>query len=844
MRTTSLLVVGLFLIIQLTGCTEPLKNENGVSLELAEFRKEVLSEIHYDLTLEIPSIKAKSISGRLELSFNLSRNSINLPLDFRADAESIHSINVNNLEAEISFENEHILLPKHLLNEGANNVTIDFKAGESSLNRNDEYLYTLFVPDRARTAFPLFDQPNLKAIYSLSLEIASDWSAISNAPIHSKTEKDSTAILEFEPSDMISSYLFSFVAGKFDVITKEVSGREMTLLHRETDQEKVARNVDDIFELHASSIGWLEEYTGIPYPFKKFDFALIPSFQYGGMEHVGAIQYRASSLLLDEAPSESRLLGRASLIAHETAHMWFGDLVTMDWFNDVWTKEVFANFMAAKIVNPSFPEINHELNFLVRHYPSAYSVDRTSGANPIRQELPNLNEAGTMYGAIIYNKAPIMMRQLELLIGKDVFQQGLQEYLSTYSFSNATWLDLITILDQKTETDLTSWSEVWVNTSGRPHFNFSNDEYNSLTVIQKDPEGENRVWPQTFGFKLKHENEFANYSIKSDAQEVSLVLDNTSYYELANSDGYGYGLFPTDIRHFELWDDFGDVEKGSLLINIYENVLERNVDQIGYLEELTSIIQSEKNQLVLNLALGHFRSIYWGMMLYEDRITESERLEQIVWNTMLEQEESSRKKMFFNTFQSIALSESGIGKLRSIWNKELTIEKLILSENDFIGLAGTLAIKLPDNASEIVNEQLSEIKNPDRKRRFEFIKPALSSDPATRDAFFESLALEENRQTESWVLGALGYLHHPLRTSTSEKYILPSLELLEEIQVTGDIFFPKRWLDTTLGNHHSDEAVLIVNEFLNSKPKYNAQLKMKILQSADMLFRTNNMLKN
>jgi aminopeptidase N len=108
------------------------------------------------------------------------------------------------------------------------------------------------------------------------------------------------------------------------------------------------------------------------------------------MEHVGAIQYRADSLFLDEAPSQTQLLSRAGLIAHETAHMWFGNLVTMEWFNDVWTKEVFANFMAAKIVNPSFPDVNHDLNFLVRQYPRAYSVDRTEGANPIRQHLPVL----------------------------------------------------------------------------------------------------------------------------------------------------------------------------------------------------------------------------------------------------------------------------------------------------------------------------------------------------------------------------------------------------------------------------------------------------------------------
>jgi aminopeptidase N len=129
-------------------------------------------------------------------------------------------------------------------------------------------------------------------------------------------------------------------------------------------------------------LAWLEDYTAIPYAFGKFDFVLIPSFQFGGMEHPGAIFYNASSLLLDESATQTQMLGRASLIAHETAHMWFGDLVTMKWFDDVWMKEVFANVMAAKIVNPSFPTVNHALRFLYQHYPAAYDVDRTRA--PIR----------------------------------------------------------------------------------------------------------------------------------------------------------------------------------------------------------------------------------------------------------------------------------------------------------------------------------------------------------------------------------------------------------------------------------------------------------------------------
>jgi aminopeptidase N len=154
-------------------------------------------------------------------------------------------------------------------------------------------------------------------------------------------------------------------------------------------------------------------------------------------------------------------------------------------------------------------------------------------------------------------------------------------------------------------------------------------------------------------------------------------------------------------------------------------------------------------------------------------------------------------------------------------------------------MASDLAIKLPEQAGDIVLDQTERIENTDRKRRFEFISPALSNEQKIRDEFFESLKDEENRQTESWVLSALGYLHHPLRVDESEKYILPSLELLQEIQVTGDIFFPKRWLDVTLGSYSSDTAVQTVRTFLDERPDYNKQLRMKILQAADGMFRAN-----
>jgi aminopeptidase N len=266
---------------------------------------------------------------------------------------------------------------------------------------------------------------------------------MSNNPVISSDSVAGRMTLRFSETKPISTYLFAFAAGKFDLIEKEIDGVKMEMLHRETRPGYIENNAEEIFRLHYSALKWLEDYTQIPYPFDKFGFVLLPPFQYSGMEHPGSIFYRASSLFLETSPTLNERLARASLIAHETSHIWFGDLVTMKWFDDVWLKEVFAGYMSDKIAGPDFPDVNHDLRFLLSRYPAAYEVDRTRGTNPIIQELGNMKDAGSLYGGIIYNKAPIVMRQLEQLAGEENLMRGLQVYLKKYSWGNArgtTWL--------------------------------------------------------------------------------------------------------------------------------------------------------------------------------------------------------------------------------------------------------------------------------------------------------------------------------------------------------------------------------------------------------------------
>src|SRR5881296_1773605 len=471
---TLLCVVLLGLMTLFSGChgkdktTETADPEPGVSLALATQRAQSIEALSYDLAFTIPALPSEPIAGKAVIRFNTKDVTRPLVLDFSPGTDHITSISVAGRPSHFRLVKDHIIIPSSELASEDNAVEISFRAGDASLNRSPDFMYTLFVPARAHLAFPCFDQPNLKARFALELTLPENWEAVSNAEETFREQLGDRVRTRYAETQPIPTYLFAFAAGKFQIESAERGGRWYRMFHRETDAKKVERNKKGVFDLHASSLEWLEKYTGIPYRFDKFDFVAIPSFQFSGMEHPGAIFYNASSILLDESATENQMLNRASTIAHETSHMWFGDLVTMRWFNDVWMKEVMANFMAAKIVNPSFPDVNHELRFLLSHYPAAYAVDRTAGTNPIRQVLANLNEAGSMYGAIIYQKAPIVMRQLERILGPDRFQEGLRAYLKQFEFGNATWLDLVKLLDERTDIDLAEWSRAWVEEAGRP----------------------------------------------------------------------------------------------------------------------------------------------------------------------------------------------------------------------------------------------------------------------------------------------------------------------------------------------------------------------------------------
>jgi aminopeptidase N len=807
----------------------------GISESLANDRAGAISALRYELSFRIPEKKAEAIRGSEVIRFTL-RAPHAIVLDFEQPRDHLREVRINGRLVEFGFADGHLTFPASASKAGENAVAIEFIAGDEALNRNDDFLYTLFVPARAHLTFPCFDQPSLKARFTLRLDAPPDWQVVANG-----AEGLGRGFAETLP---IPTYLFAFAAGKFRVETAERNGRTFRMFHRETDAAKVARNQDAIFDLHARALAWLEDYTGIPYPWGKFDFVLIPSFQFGGMEHPGAIFYNASGLMLDPSATQNQLLNRASTISHETAHMWFGDLVTMRWFNDVWMKEVMANVMAAKIVNPSFPQVNHDLRFLLEHYPNAYDVDRTAGANPIRQELANLNEAGSLYGNIIYDKAPIVMRQLEGIASADGFRDGLREYLKRYSFGNATWLDLVQIFEKRKPGEVDEWSRAWVERGGRPEITTSLRLGTDGTITQLRLTQRVRIWPQHLEVAVG----FADHTKQIPVALNSAAVDvpkaaglGRPLYILPNGGGLGYGLFVLDdntrrylLAHLE---DIPDaLTRGSAWVDVWENLLEARITAAEFLDLAVRGLSKEIDEQNTERVLLYLVHAFWQFLPQQERDRRVAALESLLRAGIARAGTAGAKSAWFTAFRDVVLTREGLAWLERVWRREEKIEGLTFAEPDEINMAMELAVRGVSGWREILSTQLGRTQNPDRKARLAFVMPALSADPAEREQAFARFRNLENRRHEPWVLESLRYLNHPLRQPEALRFVRPSLELLPEIQRTGDIFFPKRWMDATLGEQRAPEAAQAVRDFL-AREKLPQRLQWVVLSSADELFR-------
>jgi aminopeptidase N len=539
------------------------------------------------------------------------------------------------------------------------------------------------------------------------------------------------------------------------------------------------------------------------------------------MEHPGATFYRQNLILLPHAADTATLMRRANLIAHEMAHMWFGNLVTMRWFDDVWLKEVFANFMADKLVAQMFPAVEPMSAFVLRHWPPALAIDRTEGARPIRQSLDNLDAAAELYDATIYHKAPIAVTELENRIGAAAMRRGLRRYLGDFRFGNADWLELRERLQSETRVDLSDFSRRWIEAPGPP----------TRDPPSRDPRSHDPEAGTT------HSPCYGRHALDAAARERA--LDTLSRTEDASDRCLSW-------------------------IALYEDMLDAGIAPPRLLTAALTILDADTDPLLVARALDDLAEIFWRFLTPVQRgfaagpverslclhlgdrtaapqattapdATAAPKASEVPGAPTASAEGSpgQRRLYWLGAACELATTEPMLARLTAIWRGESTLFKTV-PEPLAARIAMTLALQRCDSAGDIMHELVARTEDAARRARLEFLVPALSPERAERDGFFERLIA--GRHPGVWSVTGLRLLNAAGRADDSLDYLEPGLQHAAEVRRRGDIFLPRQWLAALFCGHGTPEAAATVRSYL-ARPGLPERFRQLVLQTADPVFR-------
>lgn len=453
----------------------------GLLQQTAIERKSAISNTSYAFDIDLREIKASdSFSGVSTVTFDFLKSSLpqkHLTLDFEEGLILDVYINGQRI-ADFKYDNHFISLPKKHLKEDRNVVKIKYShkystTGSGLYKFKDKtdgkiYIYTDFEPYDANLFAPVFDQPNLKATYRLSVKTLSNWQVISSVKEQYAKSEGLYKLWSFPKTQKFSTYLFSLHAGPYKVWTDTVKLKSKDISLRLFARPSLAKHIkpDFWFKTTKQGFNFFEKYFSTDYPYTKYDQVIVPDFNSGAMENVAAVTFNEVYVSREKTPLRSQRRALANVIFHEMAHMWFGNLVTMNWWNDLWLNESFATYMAATGLYYNTEYTESWISFFNRTKQWAYAEDQWRTTHPIEADIPSTSVATSNFDGITYGKGASSLKQLVFLIGEDNFKKGLADYFKKYGGDNTIRKNFIDSLQNHTEENLSSWTKEWLQNKG------------------------------------------------------------------------------------------------------------------------------------------------------------------------------------------------------------------------------------------------------------------------------------------------------------------------------------------------------------------------------------------
>jgi aminopeptidase N len=710
-----------------------------------------------------------------------------------------------------------------------------------------EYFYTLFVPMDANMAFPCFDQPDIKAVFSLDVTAPEDWVVISNGETWNiYSSEPGTRRTTFNPTRPISTYLFAFAAGPFMKIAGDDD--RPTIFVRQSKYKRAREEAKDVQEITAAGKKYLSDYFDQPFPFDKYDLVLIPGFAYGGMEHAGATFVREESVLFRTAPTHSDYLNRDILLLHELTHQWFGDEVTMRWFDDLWLKEGFAQYMAYHALADLKPKEAIWKRFYQSIKPAAYGIDATQGTTPIYQDIANLKDAKSAYGAIVYSKAPGVMRQLAFVIGEDKFRDGLRLYLKEHAYRNAEWKDLVAAFESTSGKKLQNWAEVWIHRRGMPQvdvqWSCSAQRISKFTLTQHDVLNEGVIWPLSTQVLLSYRGSTPT-TVRADLNSPTTQLKAAvgkpcPAFVFANDQDYAYGRFLLDpVSRPVVMQQLGGVndvfERTMLWGSLWESVREAQMDPRQYVELALRLLPQEKDEALAQNVIARTTSALHHYVSDATRAQIVPRAEALAYDQMLHSPEQDMRIVWFRGLRGLAETSQGRGWLKQLLDGKLQVPGVELRPLDRWNIVTSLvALNDPQSAEVLAAEEKHDPSGDGKK--YAYMAAAARPNDATKKQYFNEY-LHDASRPEDWVEQSLGAFNFWNQSQLTFPYLRPALDSLPQMKRERKIFFVLAWLNSFIDGQQSPQAQAQVQTFVNS-PGLDKDLKLKVLEVKDDLDRT------
>lgn len=702
-------------------------NDDNLTRELAKFRKEQVKTVEYFLNFELEKGK-DTFKGSARLEIELNHLQSPLSIDFLI--RKIESVKVNGSvlskypERRGSFD----IPVKNLAQKMSVEVlfTGEYSREPSGLQKSidpqdgSEYLFTDFEPSYAHKLFPCFDQPDLKGIFHVTVTAPADWKVIHNELIQKEETVLEKKLTTFRATKPISTYLFFLGAGPY-VEWKDNYGDLPLFLYARKSLEKHV-DAGNIMETTKKGLKFFNEYFDYPYPFSKYAHVFIPEFAWGGMENPGAVTLNERNIFRGPVP-QARYERRNSLILHEMAHMWFGDLVTMEWWNDLWLNESFASYVATVAQEKALDSDSAWLYFFAGKT-WGYWQDQLITTHPIETEVPDVRTAKGNFDGITYAKGAASLKQLHFFVGEEAFRSGLRAYFKRFAYSNTKRQDFIGAIALAAKTDLTAWTTSWLQTAGPNYVRVipecKDGDLTKLSIEQK---------PSVSGNLSTHRTKLALYELDDDELELDVKKDAifstelTEVPELKGEDCPDF-IFPNhdDVDYAVYSFDDRSLEKTKIAIKTLPDPLSRlmiwntlyhmmrnsELSPTLYFRMAMEALQTEKDEHVLGTVLGRYqlRMAFYLYLDKEERANLAPEFEAVILKRIEEAAKGSSIQMsFFDFFTGMAQTQMSVTKLFNMLIQNKPPEGIKLDRDRRWAIISNLAQNGHTEALKLIEEE-------------------------------------------------------------------------------------------------------------------------------------------